>query len=164
MAQFVDPNELLFSTWEPKLANRFLMRIDGIPSYLIKKAQRPTIESSEIELPHINITRYTKGKTKWGGTAELELYDPITPSGAQIVMEEIRKSHESVTGRDSYGDFFMKDMTVEVLGPVGDVVESWTYKGAWIKSADFGGLDWAEEATPLMINLTIQYNYAILQF
>ncbi len=38
-------------------------------------------------------------------------------------MEWIRLGHESVTGRDGYSDFYKKDLTVNVLGPVGDKVE-----------------------------------------
>ena len=60
----------------------------------------------------------------------MTLFDAITPSGAQSVMEWVRLHHESVTGRDGYSDFYKKDMTVNVLGPVGDVVSEWIIKGA----------------------------------
>ena len=62
----------------------------------------------------------------------LHLFDPITPSGAQAVMEWVRLHHESVTGRDGYSDFYKKDLTFNVLGPVGDVVSEWIIKGALI--------------------------------
>ena len=58
----------------------------------------------------------------------MTLYDPITPSGAQAVMEWIRLHHESVTGRDGYSDFYKKDLTINVLGPVGDIVSEWIIK------------------------------------
>ena len=32
-----DVNEMMFTAFEPKLQNRFIMEIDGIPGYLIKK-------------------------------------------------------------------------------------------------------------------------------
>ena len=76
------------------------------------------------------------------GRISMHLYDPITPSGAQAVMEWVRLHHESVTGRDGYADFYKKDVTINVLGPVGDKVEEWTGKGAFITEADFGTLDW----------------------
>ena len=50
-----------------------------------------------------------------------------------------------------------------MLGPVGDVVEEWELKGAYIKSADFGELSF-EDITPVEISLTLRYDYAILQF
>ena len=159
----VDPNQLMFTNFEPKLKFRFIMLINGIESYIIKKIDRPKFESSEVVLPHINVERYGKGKSKWNEVTAM-LYDPIVPSGALQVMEWIRKGHESVTGRDGYMDMYQQDITINVLGPVGDIVEEWTLKGAWCKSADFGDLDWADESTPNEINMTIRYNYAILQY
>ena len=32
----LDPNEIFFTAFEPKQANRFIMYIDGIPAYEIK--------------------------------------------------------------------------------------------------------------------------------
>jgi hypothetical protein len=46
-------------------------------------------------------------------------------------MEWVRLSHESVTGRDGYSDFYKKDIRFNALGPVGDVVEEWICKGAY---------------------------------
>jgi hypothetical protein len=75
------------------------------------------------------------------------LFDPITPSGAQSVMEWVRLHHESVTGRDGYSDFYKKDVTINVLGPVGDIVSEWVIKGAFItKAAKFGDYSWDDEA------------------
>ena len=93
----------------------------------------------------------------------LTLYDPIVPSAAQSVMEWIRLSHESVTGRDGYSDFYKKDVTFNLLGPVGDVVEEWTLKGAWVQDANFNDLDFASN-DPVDIELSLRYDYAILQF
>lgn len=164
MAEFIDPSEAFYTSFEPKQQHRFIFQIDGIPTYMIKTAARPSFESTEIELPHLNVTRYVKGKTKWGGSVDLSLYDPISPSGSQIVMEWARLSHESVTGRDGYMDFHVRDCDILVLGPANDIVEKWTYKGAWLKSADFGGMDWSSEGDVTEITITLQYNYAILNY
>jgi len=163
MAQLISPNEIFFTNFEPKVKFRFIMYVDGIPAYLIRKIDRPKIESQEIELPHINVQRWVKGKSKWSEIT-MELYDPIVPSGAQIVMEWIRLGHESVTGRDGYSDFYKKDVTINVLGPVGDKVEEWILKGAWAKTFDGGDLDWADESTFVGITCTIRYDYALLNY
>ena len=42
MAQLLDSNEIFFTPFEPKVANRFIMFIEGIPAYLVRKASRPT--------------------------------------------------------------------------------------------------------------------------
>ena len=162
MPELLDPSEIMFTPFEPKVKNRFIMYIDGIPAYLIKTANRPQIDFEEIELDHINVKRYVKGKGAWQQLA-VTLYDPVVPSAAQAVMEWVRLSHESVTGRDGYSDFYKKDITFNVLGPVGDKVEEWTLKGTFIQSANFNDLDWSSN-DPVDIELTLRYDYAILQF
>ena len=138
------------------------MRIDGIPAYLIKTAGRPQITFDEVELNHMNVTRYVKGKGKWQAL-QVTLYDPVVPSASQAVMEWVRLSHESVTGRDGYSDFYKKEVTFNVLGPVGDVVEEWILKGCYITDAQFGDLDFGS-SDPAEITLSLRYDYAILQF
>jgi hypothetical protein len=164
MADLLDPNEIFFTAYEPKVQNRFIMYIDGIPTYLIKAAARPSIVNGTIKLDHINTYRKLKGKSEWQDI-QISLYDPIVPSAAQACMEWVRLAHESVTGRNGYADFYKKDVTINVLGPVGDKVEEWQLKGAFPSTVDFNGsgLDWsANEA--LLINVTLTYDYCILQF
>ena len=162
MPEILEFDKIFYRNFEPKLANRFIMEINGIESYIIKTAQRPTVTSEVVELDHINVKRKIKGKTNWDDI-EITLYDPITPSGAQQVMDWVRLSHESLTGRDGYAAFYKKDVTFYILGPVGDKVEQWTLKGAFISSANFGELDWSSN-DPVSIELTLSYDYAILEF
>ena len=153
----LDPNEIMFTAFEPIVNNRFIMYIDGIPSYMIRKADAPGVTLDEIKLDHINVYRKIKGKALWRDIS-LSLYQPISPSGAQAVMEWIRLSHESVTGRDGYSDFYKKDVNLSVLGPVGDVVSEWILKGAFIKEANFGNFDWSStDPTELTVNLGMDY-------
>jgi hypothetical protein len=159
----LNPNEIFFTAFEPKVANRFIMYVDGIPSYMIKEVGEIKIEQKEISLNHINVTRKVKGKSTWGDVS-MKLYDPITPSGAQAVMEWIRLHHESVTGRDGYSDFYKKDVTINVLGPVGDVVSEWILKGAFIKDATFAGYNWDTEDKAQDISLTLAMDYCVLNF
>ena len=48
MADLIDPSEIMFTPFETKVKNRFIMYIEGIPAYLIKAANRPTITFEEI--------------------------------------------------------------------------------------------------------------------
>jgi len=162
MANLVAEQEMFFNSFEPKVTNRFIMYMDGVPSFLVKKVARPKLTQASKELPHINVSRYVKGKSTWG-TLGFTLYDPIVPSGAQAVMEWVRLHHESVTGRDGYADFYKKDLVFNMLGPVGDKVEEWIIKGAFITDVDFGDADWDGD-DPMEIALTVQPDYAILNF
>ena len=112
---------------------------------------------------HINVYRKIKGKLKWNDV-ELTLHDPITPSGAQAAMEWVRLHHESVTGRNGYSDFYKKDVTLNVLGPVGDIISEWILKGAFIKTANFGEYSWDEDGTPQELTVNLGMDYCVLNF
>jgi len=158
----LDPNEIFFTPFEPKQQNRFVLYVDGFPAYLIKGLGAVTVSQGTVALNHINVQRYVKGKTTWGPIS-MTLFDAITPSGAQSVMEWVRLHHESVTGRDGYSDFYKKDMTVNVLGPVGDVVSEWIIKGALITEAGFGDYNYDSEGA-VEISMTVQPDYCVLNF
>ena len=106
---FADPNEIFFTPFEPKMKNRFIMEIDGIPAYLVKTMARPSIVF------------------------------------------------------DGYSSEYKKDITFNLLSPNGEKIEQWIIKGAFITTANFQDLDFASDEV-LDIELTIQYDYAILEF
>ena len=159
----LNPNEIFFTAFEPKVQNRFIMFIDGFPAYVIKAVSGMGFSQEEIMLPHINVYRKIKGKLKWNDLT-FTLYDPITPSGAQAVMQWTRLHHESVTGRDGYSDFYKKDLTLQVLGPVGDVVSEWVVRGAFIKSADFGEYNWENDTAAQNLSMVVGMDFCVLNF
>lgn len=162
MPNLVTEQELFFTAFEPKMTNRFILYMDGIPSYVVKKVSRPSLTQEAKALDHINLQRYVKGKSIWGKMS-LTLYDPIVPSAAQAVMEWVRLHHESVTGRDGYLEFYKKDLTLNILGPVGDKVEEWIIKGAQITQVTFGEMDWSTD-NPVEFTMEIQPDYCVLNY
>jgi len=92
MPEILEFDKIFYKNFEPKLANRFIMEINGIESYIVKTANRPTFTSEVVELDHINVKRKIKGKSTWDDVT-ITLYDPIVPSGAQQVMEWVRQSY-----------------------------------------------------------------------
>ena len=163
MAELLTASEIFYTSFEPKTKNRFILYVDGIPSFLIKQFSRPHVSQAAQPLDHINTRRFYKGKTIWQ-TMNMTLYDPLVPSGAQAVMEWERLHHESATGRDGYQDFYKKDLIINGLDPVGAKIEEWLIKGAEITDINFNEMDWSDEGSPLLINLTIQPDYCILQY
>ena len=158
----LDPNEIMFTAFEPKVANRFIMYIDGIPSYMVKSAASPSFTDGVIKLDHINTYRKIRGKREWQNMT-LSLYDPITPSGAQAVMEWARLGYEAVTGRAGYSDFYKKDVTLNALGPVGDIVGEWIIKGSFVVSSNFGQYNWSTEDA-INVELQLAMDYCVLNF
>jgi hypothetical protein len=162
MANLVNEQELFFKAFEPKMANRFILYADGLPAYVVKGVARPSLTQDAKVLNHINVQRYVKGRTVWGAI-NMTLFDPIVPSSAQSVMEWVRLHHESVTGRDGYADFYKKDLTINVLGPVGDKVEEWILKGCMITQATFGELNFDAD-DPMQVQVTVQPDLCILNY
>lgn len=163
MAKILDADQMFWTPYEPKVKNRFIMFINDIPAFMIKMANRPTITFEKITIDHINLKRQLQGKGEWQDIT-ISLYDPIVPSAAQAVIEWVRLGHESLTGRKGYADFYKKDLTLNLLGPVGDVVEQWIIKGAFPLSANFQDLDWAAGADLAMVEVTLSYDFAVLEF
>lgn len=163
MPDVLDPTEMFFTNFEPKTQNRFKLYIEGVPAFIVKASNRPTFTTSANKIDNINTQFYTKsGKQEWG-TFSLTLYDPIVPSAAQSVMEWIRLSHEEITGRDGYSDFYKKDLTMHLVGPIGDIVEEWIIKGAFIINYEGGPLD---QSVGDIVESTIEIrpDYCILNF
>ena len=159
----LDPNEIFYTAFEPKQANRFILYMDGMPSYLIKQVSAVTLQQGVVTLNHINVERKVKGKSMWQNVT-MTLFDPITPSGAQATMEWVRLHHESVTGRDGYSDFYKKDLTINVLGPVGDIVSEWILKGAFIVNSNFGEYNWDTVDQAVNLSIEVSIDYAVLNF
>jgi hypothetical protein len=164
MAEILEFNDMFFTNFEPKMKNRYYMEFTDValPAYLVKSANRPTINFETIKLDHINIYRKLQGKGEWQDIS-ITLYDPIVPSAAQAVMDWVRLGHESITGRRGYAEFYKKDIQFYMLGPVGDKIEQWTLKGAFIQAANFGDLSF-DSNEPAQIELTLSYDYAILEY
>ena len=136
-------DQMLGTTFEPILQHRFIMSIEGIPSYLIKKISGIGFDDGEVIIDHINSYVKFRQKRRWNDIT-LSLYNPVSPSGAQTVMEWARLSYETVTGRAGYGDFYWKDITFNAIDPVGNTVNEWVIKKAFIKSvSNFGDWDWS---------------------
>lgn len=152
---------MIFVPYEPKVAFRFRMLIDGIPAFVIKASQMPQLEQNEIIMEHINTDFRVKGKSRWQNI-NITLYDPIDPSAAQAVHNWINGHHNSASGIDGFAFAeYKKDITIQALGPKQEPVEIWTLFGAYVKTSNWGQMDWSTEDAKT-IELTLSYDYAIL--
>ena len=162
MAETLSVTDMLPNKFEPKRSYRWVLAIEGIDAFLVTDANRPSITLGEQKIDFMNSYRMIGGKLTFGDLT-VKLHDPIAPSGAQQVMEWIRTHYESVSGRAGYADFYKRDIQLKMLDPVGTVVELWDIKGAFITSANFGGLSYGGEEL-MMIDLTLKFDNCVLQF
>lgn len=141
----LDTNEMLGQVFEPILQHRFIMYIDGIPSFMIKSVDGVGFDDGEVTIDHINNYFKIRAKRRWNDI-NIVLYNPVAPSGAQAVMEWARLQHETVTGRSGYADFYWKDLSFNAIDPTGNIVTEWIVKKAFIKNvASFGTFDWSAD-------------------
>jgi len=164
MATILDTNEVLATHFEPKLQSRFILYMDGFQSYTIKSVNGIGFEQGEVMINYINSYYKLKGGRLVWNDITLGLYDPITPSGSQAVMEWVRMHHETLTGRSGYFDMYAKNLTLAILGPVGDVVSEFLIKLAFIKSGNLGDWDWDNQDAPQELSLTLGNSGVIHNF
>lgn len=162
MTETIDSAVLLGRNYEPSRKFRWIMEIDGIDAFTCKSSSRPSFTTDSIEIGFVNTTRYVAGKTKVG-TISLTLIDSIDPSASQKVMEWVRLHYDASTGRAAYQNFYKRDITLKMLGPVGDVTSQWSLKGCFITEANGGDLDYTS-GDPAEWALTLQPDSAILEW
>lgn len=161
-------SDLLLKTplnYEPLRQNRWLLRFPadlGIQEWWCKSASRPKITQRETEIPFLNTSTWVVGRYTWDAM-NVSLIDPIGPSASQAVMEWIRLHSESVTGRQGYAAGYKRDVELEMLDPTGVVVSKWVLKNTMATTADFGQLDYSQDALAT-ISIQLRFDYAILAY
>ena len=58
---------------------------------------------------------------------------------------------------------YKKNIQLQQLSPLGEIIEEWNLIGAFITEANFGALDWSAEEV-VMIDLTLRFDYAKLAY
>ena len=152
------------SVYEPKVCNRWVITLPeefGIPSWAVHATQRPTIIFS-----HSNKNNPIK----------IKFYDPIGESTTRAFWE-ISVGYGVIYGDniihpetklklvDKFQKFRLNgfDYNLEMLDPVGGIIESWTIKGCKILEIDFGELDYSNDK-PVECSMTVQPKNVILNF
>lgn len=123
--------------YEPKRNNRFIVTFPeefGIKNFVVKSLNRPTchiLEDYSISWNNISFV----------------FYDPISPSTTQVLMENVRTKKI----------FQTINVLLEILDPVGIVVEKWNIKGKF-KYFNFGELDYENDGL-----ITILADFEVLE-
>jgi hypothetical protein len=131
---------------EPKRQNRFLVNMPEefqIQQWLIKRASRPSTYILR-DGPDGCEIRYDP--------MTLVFNDPIGPSVAQRL---------AIILRERPAESF--DFSIDMLGPVGDIVEQWIFSDCYFEAMDFGPLDMGIDEI-VTCKVTINIGNMILNF
>jgi hypothetical protein len=156
----------------PKLKYRFRVMFENFGvstprTELTKQVMtfaRPNLSFEEITLPIYNSTLKLAGKHTWADTT-CEIRDDASGAVGRLVGEQLQKQMDFLEMASAASGIDYKFTTrFEILdGGNGaeqpNVLETWELYGCYLKSADYGGMSYAESA-PVTINLTIAYDNA----
>ena len=124
--------------FEPVVKNRFIVKIDGIPSFVI----------SGVSMPVCYFNRSNaNGVVSYWEPLTLHLYNPINPSIEKDILELGKKDDI--------------DIEITYLGPVGDAVFSWNFKTEMI-SINYGSFNWADTGDPNIIEVKFNVKEATI--
>lgn len=138
-------DEVFWTDFKPKVENRFIVYIKDkkgqtvIPSFVIRSVNRPSI----------TLNKY--GKPEYSNLF-MECYDPIVPSTTQSVMKAIMEKNT------------VWDITLKILGPVGNTVEEWEFRDAKLVSVDFGNCDWRRTGEAVNVDFCFQLKTVTLKY
>lgn len=137
--------------------NRFELQFPtdlGIESWMVSKVKRPSLKINSVEIPFMNTKFTVAGQYVWEAM-EIEFIQTIGPSTGEAVMEWVRLTAESLSGRMGYAKGYMKDLVLTSLDPTGVAVEQWILEKCWITDADFGNNDHSDDGIQT-IKITVQ--------
>lgn len=141
--------------YEPNTTHRFVVKFEefDIPSFVISKVSNPQLQANVIEEESNGEILKRVGGYYWKNM-ELEFIDLINPSTTNKIHEMIRE----LRSRDDVSFKF----EVDVLGPVGDVVNNWKVHCV-LSKVDFGVYDW-NVVEHRKIKMTVKPISVILNF
>jgi len=148
---------------QPKRQFRWLMEINGIPSWIVKKVNKPSFEISEATHKYLNHTFYYPGGIEYQ-KSEITLVDPLSPDATALILQILTDSGYRIPVTDEVTNTLSKASAVRALGEVrisqldagGAEVDAFTFVNAWISSAKFGDLDYEGDG---LIDLTMSIRY-----
>ncbi len=164
-----------FKYFNPKQQMRYVLYINDrgmdIPTYMVKTADRPSIDQNPVTVDYINTEFKVKGKSRWQDIS-VTLYDPIEVNGARLLHDWISKLHHNsgllqpntglvTPGEDGYIWEYKRTLRFEAVSPHGDAVDQFLLYGAFIADAKWGNMDLSSDDLN-MLDLTITYDYATM--
>ncbi|HNC55194.1 MAG TPA: phage tail protein [Leptospiraceae bacterium] len=162
MAETLPVGKMLPVKFEPVMKNRAILEIEGLDYFFIKSFSAPEVQVEKADIHWLNVQRKVATKMTFQ-PMNVTVHQAIAPNAGQQIQEWLRLSTEYISGRSGYMDFYKRDITIKVLDPVGNVINRWEIRGAFLTSANFG--EFSHESAELQeIQLAIEYDVAYMTF
>lgn len=153
---------------EAKRGYRWLCQINSFPQFICKSVTKPGFSISETSHKFINHTFFYPGRVEWSAV-DVTLVDPGDPDMVMTLLKMVQKSGYALpsSAEKAKESTISKNKAIQALSNFeimqvdseGKSIETWTLKGAWIKSFKFGDLSYDSEEL-INISLGIRYDWA----
>ena len=156
---------------DPKRSYRFILYLDGIPSYFVNSTGVPKLTIGEGGT-HKFLGHEFKfpGSAKWEGDISVKLVDTIDYNMAQKFVDFVRKAgyvypskwDSSSANPEFYrktiskAKFPFKQLKIQRINSEGAVYETWVLNNPWINSVDFGAASYSDEK---LLEMTVSFKY-----
>ena len=156
----------------PKLSNRWKIDFIGLAgsgtavTVQAVTVSRPQIELEEVQLDRYNSRIYVAGKHTWSDLT-MTIEDDMTGTASAAIQAQMDKQLSLLSGSytlnakptgSGYKFAAQLSMLDGAMNAV-NVIEKWNYEGCWIKSIEYGELDYSSSEA-VKINLTIRFDHA----
>ena len=159
---------------EPKRNFRFQVEITGLTGnsliWWAKTVTTPSFDVSEVEHDHLDNKYYFPGRVTWNEVS-LTLVDPISVDAVALTNSLLESSGYTIpsqaptdaTNRSTLSKqkaaTALKNVVISVLDSDGVIIEQWTLRNAFLKTAKYGDLDYANDDLR-EIEMTFRYDWA----
>ena len=160
---------------EPKRKFRWILHLDHIPAWTIKKVTKPSYTISEIKHSFINHSFYYPGRVEYN-EVEFTLVDPVEPDAAAsllailtgmgyVIPDAYEVSTQTITkeaATQALGEVRIQQMGgLGLDGDVGgpQILETWTLKNCWVKEINLGDLEYESDDIS-EITVKLRYDWA----
>ena len=168
---------------EPKRSHRFVLLLNSVPAYVIKKVSKPNFTVAETPHKFMNWTFWYPGKVEWDAVT-FTLVDPVRPNAALALLEALKAGgyHYPNEGQENNTEMTVsKFRSTQALGSVkiqqlassrsgtkaevkenaDQIVEEWELKNAWIQKVQYGELNYDNDAL-VETTVTLRYDWATM--
>jgi len=157
---------------QPKIKNRWRVTfanlaggVDSQPmSMQARTVKRPMLSFEEIELNRYNSRAWIAGKHTWDDMT-MTIEDDVTGSASNVIQAQLQKQQGVIGAEGQWlptageGSLYKFVTYIDMLDGNEQVIEKWTVEGCWIKSADYGAVDYTVNEA-VTIELIVRYDHA----
>ncbi len=158
------------STLSPTRQFRFMISDGSGDWWWVKSVSKPSYEISTEEYKLINHKYKYPGVLTWNdvtltmvdtGSKTLEFYNKLYFGGYSPQHSFLDLTPDGISKKLSSSELNFGDFEIKQLDDEGTAVETWTLINSFIKSTNFGDLDYSSDEL-VTLELVISYDYATL--